>query len=325
MKKILTILLCALLCFSVNSCNKVEETEETEKEIIVPLSDVEAYELSNQTLEESLEYATDIVKAECVSIGPMIRNREYEFKVISRYYGENVDENISVVVMQKYKPHVYGFNSKTGKDENFSYREDLIEYEVGKQYYLMLTRNSRPFYSHDVYFQIQGIPFFPLDDLSQSSMYNNAISNHSKIEELNSEQDLLDYINSMSDKIGAAIENKKFLGNPRVVYQTIDEIRENSDIIAVLEAVEPLSFIFYSYTWNFKLLSVIQGEIEESKVDVNIGDTLVECEVENCTINVSVGPTELKPGDKIILAFNKDASGNDYAASCSNALIAYLP
>lgn len=140
------------------------------------------------TFEELTNKATDIVKGKCVDVHTYDSYFEYEFEVVDRYLGENVNTNIFVYVPSR----TVGVLEK-----ELSYELNDISYDIGNEYYLILSRRVDVYLDHDRYMNVGANIFLPASDYSSWTMYGETIENHTTIENLNSDKILINYFNGI--------------------------------------------------------------------------------------------------------------------------------
>lgn len=144
------------------------------------------------TFEELLKLSTDIIVGEFVKQYKSDFYTVYEFSVITRLLGEGSSEVI----------HVYedGFNCYI-PEKGISFNSELTQYIVGEQYLLITERSVSVYNEHDKYLVLGGL-YFPLGSLSDSKVYGQSVSEHTKAfnTDLNNDsaslEALLDFIKS---------------------------------------------------------------------------------------------------------------------------------
>ena len=143
------------------------------------------------TFEQLTDKATDIVKGRCVNAIVHESYIDYEFEVINRYLGENVNTNIFVYVPAR---------NVSVLEKDLSYKLQDICYSVGSEYYLILSRRVDVYLEHDRYMNVGANIYLPASDYSSWTMYGDTIENHTSIDNLNNEKLLVDYFTSIANR-----------------------------------------------------------------------------------------------------------------------------
>jgi hypothetical protein len=199
MKKIISLIICVFLTLQFCAC-KVENTEEISSD---------AFENENKTLDtestkkvistykeyvtfdKCFDYATDVVKAKCIDIITTGQSTEYEFEVIKRFLGEEVENNIFV-----YVPY-----DITDTDPKVVYSDwKAVNYEINSEYYLILSRHCNVYRGKDKYLDYSGDIYIPAFDISKATYYNDPLTAHSSAASLSTEQELVEHIIECIDK-----------------------------------------------------------------------------------------------------------------------------
>lgn len=141
------------------------------------------------TFELLVATATDIIKGKCVGVDKKDDYVEYEFVVINRYLGEEVEDNIFVYVPDY---------AVTVINTDYSYRLSDLTYKEGSEYYLVLSKHVDVYLPHDRYINVGGNLFMPANDISHSTLYGETLINHAQTKSINAEKDLTDYLSKIT-------------------------------------------------------------------------------------------------------------------------------
>lgn len=222
MKKIFCLVFAIIILFASVSCsqksNHVENSVPDETNLNFKYDQNSKY----MTFEQLVATATDIIKGRCVGVDRKDGYAEYEFSVISRYLGEEVEGNIFVYVPDY---------AVTVINTDYSYRLFDLSYQKGSEYYLVLLRYVDVYLPHDRYINVGGNLFMPANDISHSTLYKEPIINHSQIESINAEKDLTGYLSKITNNTTDKTQANAVQGIPYITDTDTDSIIDKSDFI----------------------------------------------------------------------------------------------
>ncbi len=189
MKKIFCLAIAMIILFTSVSCgqegNYVEAPSSDETNLNCKYEQNSIY----MTFEQLVATATDIIKGKCVGVDKKDDYVEYEFVVINRYLGEEVEDNIFVYVPDY---------AVTVINTDYSYRLSDLTYKEGSEYYLVLSKHVDVYLPHDRYINVGGNLFMPANDISHSTLYGETLINHAQTKSINAEKDLTDYLSKIT-------------------------------------------------------------------------------------------------------------------------------
>ncbi|MBR5767096.1 MAG: hypothetical protein IKX86_00270, partial [Clostridia bacterium] len=127
------------------------------------------------TFENDINYATDIVKAECVCKTDYAGYTMYDFEVEERFLG---DDNVTVLPVRVSKTQ-YPVVSENGEQLiRMSSIDSEVNYEIGKRYYLILEKYVSVFEENDFYTNVIIKSLIPADDIKSATKYGEPLCNH---------------------------------------------------------------------------------------------------------------------------------------------------
>lgn len=174
------------------------------------------------TFELLVATATDIIKGKCVGVDKKDDYVEYEFVVINRYLGEEVEDNIFVYVPDY---------AVTVINTDYSYRLSDLTYKEGSEYYLVLSKHVDVYLPHDRYINVGGNLFMPANDISHSTLYGETLINHAQTKSINAEKDLTDYLSKITTNKTDKNQTNMIIGIPYITDTDMNSIIDKSDFI----------------------------------------------------------------------------------------------
>jgi len=229
------------------------------------------------TFEDALGFATDVVIAQCVGSRPFGRTlTEFEFEVSERVKGNAADRifiYVNNTLVSSYAPGNISFNTET-------------------EYLLPLQRLTSPNWNthEDGFFFLDNI-VIDLDDLSQSTMRNDSLNDHSEVLDFNDDsltrETIIAYVDTLTrdnppvrDIIRS--ENIKDIinGSPYVLVVEINELSSTQPTpsdwadtefynVTIVEALKGSARIGAELTIVFRSGTVFLGEQHIVAVDRN--------------------------------------------------------
>lgn len=219
------------------------------------LSDMNAV-IIYSTFEDLLPYVTDIVIATYVgrSSGSNFIATAHEFYIEERLMGEDTENKIKV----------YSYNMN---DNVIGY--DKITYREGEKYILLLQRIVSVYHKDccDKYYVVGNL-YFPLKDLSLSTLYGENILKHSNLtRELMTEEKLKKYILEKTKG-----NTKLYYGKDYIRSSKIEDIISGSSYILQVEIGEKFieGFSKDRITYKCNVLKTIKGDLIEENESVFI-------------------------------------------------------
>jgi len=195
--------------------------------------DLFVYVVAHRTFEETLEDATDVVIAQYVGSRPFGDEdglTEFEFVVLDRVLGDAAD---TIFI---YASNNVGFEV-IGDGIRIAHLPREITFNSGTEYLLPLEQDSWGVYAniHDDGFRFLESIVIDLDDLSNSTMYNEAIAAHSES---------LDFDGSISRRDVISRVERLTRNNPPapdfIRSEEIEDIIHGSPYVLVVEVGEPI-------------------------------------------------------------------------------------
>ena len=222
MRKILCLAAVLIMLFASISCNQNNYNIDTSDSNDTGLH--YAYDQNSQymSFEQLVNSATDIIKGRCIGVSKKDSYAEYEFHVVSRYLGEEVDGNIFVYVPD-YNVSII--------NTNYSYKLSDLTYKEGFEYYLVLSRRVDVYLSHDRYINVGGNLFMPANDISQSTLYGESLIKHAQIKSINVEENLTEYLSRATKDMIDKNQVNAVKGLPYITDTDIASVINKSDFI----------------------------------------------------------------------------------------------
>ena len=209
--------------------------------------------------EEAIDSATDIVKAKCIDISfSTIDHPEkvYEFQVEERFLGEDTTDTIFVYCYYKYRV------SLGNHDKGYSFMFDT-SYETGETYYLILRRDVSVYYEHDHYRDKSAQIKIPANNIHNSTMYQEPLTEHSDISILESEQDFENYIVNYLESHPNP-DRPLYSGIDYVKSDDLETIVNDSDFVMKIKVGEiEHEFNDNIAFYNCTVTSCLKGDVEE--------------------------------------------------------------
>ena len=238
MKKTVTIfiLLIALLLSSCNVIDNIDQAVTTSSAIDSTESDGVIEKNAHLyaeylSFERCINSSTDILKGECINIIETSDTIEYEFSVIKKFLGDEVDSNIFVYVEKNQSVSV---NADTVVKYEISDLATQTPYQIGSEYYLILTKYVSVYYDHDRYISFISTPFIPADKISESKMYGESILKHSEIKDLETEEDFLNYLSKCIDSIDNT-DKPSYHGKPYTTATDMETVIKEADHVVTVK------------------------------------------------------------------------------------------
>lgn len=184
------------------------------------------------SFEGCIKASTDIFKGRCIGIIEHTEVIEYEFSVTERFLGE--DTNSSVFVYARRRSYTYT-NPEGEVVTVINGLEETPNYEIGSEYYMMLSRNISVYYEHDRYYPTSAGLYIPADDISNSTMHGGeSLLAHSELEKLDTEQELRDYILKIISDF--ELDSKPlYTGDPYILATDMKSIIEGSEYVVKIK------------------------------------------------------------------------------------------
>lgn len=179
------------------------------------------------SFEDCIRSATDVFKGTCINIIEHLETIEYEFSVTERFLGEDTSSSVFVYVQR----HSYTFTNEDGEmiEVNSGYPEEP-HYEIGAEYYMLLSRDISVYYEHDRYHSFHRQIYLPVADISKSSMYGEPLYEHSELKKLSGEQELRDHIQKVISEIDLS-SKPLYSGDPYIKSTDMKSIIEGSEYV----------------------------------------------------------------------------------------------
>ncbi len=307
MKKTATIFILVIALF-LCSCNTENSAQPSET---VGTSDADTTMKATQlyseylSLERCINASTDILKGKCINIIENDDSVEYEFSVTERFAGDDVKGNIFVYV-EKNK------SVSTSTDGIVTHEiSDIlaqVPYQIGSEYYLLLTKYVSVYYDHDRYKIFNNTPFIPADNISESKIYGEPLVEHANIDALTTEEELCSYIFSCIDGIDKT-DRPSYHGKPYTTATDLYTVINEADHVAKVKVQKQ---VFAEGTEGNKniyqciVTDSLTGEIKKDEV-----------------IYVTFFPNTVSVEDECILALDDsitDMSPKHYNFSSKNSL-----
>lgn len=292
MKKVLSICCVFLLLILIGCNNLLNETDINNGDDEIKSS--QSLSLRYLDFEEIISLATDVVKGKCINVIEKTNGREYEFQVLERYAGEEVSTNI-FIYQNMYNANVVGYN--------ISYKSNDINYQIGKEYYLVIKRYINVLYEHDRY-TVSANLFMPADDVKKSTMYGEALSLHSDLNKNFNQTQLKDHIIAQLNKRDP--EKIKLYGGQKYTTATDRQtIINEADCLLQIELIKDsypdISEIHDIY--QCKVVDVLKGNIDDNSV-----------------IEVFFAKNTAEPGQQYIVAVDAGYGEGTFLFSSKNSL-----
>ena len=212
------------------------------------------------TFEEAVtQYATDFVKAKCIGVKDNDVDVEYKFEVLARYLGEEVGDFIHVYTRKNY------CHTAAGENIGISYYEDDISYITGEEYYLVIERFVGVYYDRDRYYTICNI-YFPVSDLTKSTMYGELVTNHSGISDISGEQALVDYIVKMLENNP---DRELYYGTKPIDARDMETVIKQSDFVFKVSVGKDCGYGLKDRTTHeCTVIESLKGDITTSDITI---------------------------------------------------------
>lgn len=228
---------------------------------------------------------TNIVRATCDKIDDRDKeSRIFHFTILEHYLGETESSKIKVSC---FKDEVVRIRRPDGLD--CSYGIDAYSFAPGEEYILFLSRLVGVFLDGER-IDLVGSIICPISDLSNSTIYNQPLSEHSEIPSYATEEELLGYVNEILSS--ANPEERPGVGTPPIESRRMKTIVQQSPYVLKVRVdsvydVEEL----YGARATCTVLSAMKGEVEEQT-----------------TVDIYVQKGEVKEGKTYIVAVHHDGT-----------------
>lgn len=257
MKKLLSILFCIVLVFSICACET--ENELAPKPTAIPslkstaipnpIQNNSSASIIYETFEELIETATDVVKGKIIKKEVIGNSVEYEVEVLERYKGEAVKENIFI---------------KTKNNEGDK------RFKENEEYYFIVERRKSVYFEHDTYIYSGADLYFPVENIKESTAYHEPLTKHSDIPEDFDEKIFVEYIKKVINTRNG--ENRLFYGVDYTKSTDLKTIIAEADCVIKVKVVG-LDVEVETGSYNIYLCEVtdvLKGDIKEEKVTILI-------------------------------------------------------
>ncbi len=241
MKKILLILLCLTILFSLCDCEM--KNEPIHKTTPIPTPHNSSASIIYETFEELIETATDVVKGKIIKKEVIGDSVKYEVEVLERYKGEAVKENIFI---------------KTRNDE-----EDK-RFKEGEEYYFIVERRRSVYFEHDTYIYSGADLYFPAENIKESTAYHESLTKHSDIPDNFDEEIFVEYIKRIINTRNG--ENRLFYGVDYTEATDLKTIIAEADYVVEVEPFNEYETVSTETDIYFcEVISVLKGNIDDKK------------------------------------------------------------
>lgn len=178
MKNVVLLLLVFIMLF-IGACAGPSTPAGTPKPTIIDLSaqatriysDEVYIDAESVSLEQMIEYATNVVKAECVQTIYNGRTYEHTFEIRKQYKGEIAEKQIHITINEGADVHMM--------DKGYSYTRQN-KYYPGYTYILLLGCRRSVYYERNKFSAKQDI-YIPVENVWEASMYNRPIHENSRL------------------------------------------------------------------------------------------------------------------------------------------------
>lgn len=178
------------------------------------------------TFEELLMLSTDVLVGEFVKQYDSDEYTVYEFSVIKRFLGEGANDIV----------HIYANKADILIPErNITYSDNAQKYVPGEQYLLITERFSTVYDENDKYAVLGGL-YFPINTLSESKIYGQTLSAHSKSFDVALENDSAS-VEKLCDFITSKIKTNdtKPIGPNYLLTTELSEVVKKSTYVVQLK------------------------------------------------------------------------------------------
>ena len=271
-KRIITLCLCIFMLMAVFcGCQSVQNKENSKGEH--PQNQFQAVSVC-LPLESLLDSVTDVVKAEVLNKNELPDEIQYGLKIKERYWGEDRGDTI------RFSVGTYQL-SMTVDGEKKSYSPSDMNYEVGKEYIFVLKYVVGVYEEALSYCSPGGNIFLPVEDISNSTMYGEALKNHSQLSKYNNLGQLISYI---TEYLQARPEQPTFVGNPYIQSTDLATILKESPYVLRVELVKDMTESYNpTDIFSCKVKEVLKGDAEVTpevtvyffKNTVKVGDEYI--------------------------------------------------